>query len=402
MIPVPRKSATLTSLLLLAVASTALIPSGTLRIATAGALVAALTVALHLLSARKETAAESGPPGETAPDTPQTRDLTPVRDLLTRNTLLIPVLTSQLDVVIKETETAVLEIGERFMEIVSRARKQASKAANAFSELAAGTGRDGKTLIQLNREALAAVMANLHSVNHVAFHTLENMRKVTATMENIREVVHEIEYIADQTNLLALNASIEAARAGEHGRGFAVVADEVRKLSARSTTAASEIGKLIRSVETEISCMYGETEKSAEATERRSRESEAIMNDTLSKLDQVMLAAHNELDSLSAETQALAGDIGGIVMSMQFQDITRQKIEHVIEPLQALQGEFQEMAQRLESGGALSGAEKAAGGMSWLEDMYTMESERQTMKQAMAKGESKDGEAEAGSCVFFD
>lgn len=402
MIPVTRKSATITSILMLAVASTALIPHAAIRIVSAGVLAAGMAVALILLSARKENSTGVGPIGETTADAPPTQDLAPVRDMLNRSALLIPVLTSQLDVVIKETETAVLEIGESFMEIVSRARNQASKAANAFGELAEGDGRDGNALIELSREALGAVMANLHSVNDVALHTLENMRKVTHTMENIREVVHEIEYIADQTNLLALNASIEAARAGEHGRGFAVVADEVRKLSARSTTAASEIGKLIRAVESEISCMYGETEKSAEATELRSRESEEIMNDTLSKLNDVMITAQNELDSLSTETEALAKDIGGIVISMQFQDITRQKIEHVIEPLQALKAESEELARRLEGGGPLSGSGSADGGMSWLEDMYTMESERETMKQAMAKGESKDGESGSGSCVFFD
>ena len=402
MIPVTRKSATITSILLLAVASTALIPNAATRIVSACVLVAVMAVALLLLSARKENSTEVDPIGETTLDAAPAQDLAPVREMLNRSALLIPVLTSQLDVVIKETETAVLEIGESFMEIVSRARNQASKAANAFGELAEGDGRDGNALIELSREALGAVMANLHSVNDVALNTLENMRKVTHTTENIREVVHEIEYIADQTNLLALNASIEAARAGEHGRGFAVVADEVRKLSARSTTAASEIGKLIRAVESEISCMYGETEKSAEATELRSRESEEIMNDTLSKLNDVMLTAQNELDSLSTETEALAKDIGGIVISMQFQDITRQKIEHVIEPLQALKAESEELARRLEGGGPLSGSGSTDGGMSWLEDMYTMESERETMKQAMAKGESKDGESGSGSCVFFD
>jgi methyl-accepting chemotaxis protein len=402
MIPVTRKSATITSILLIAVASTALIPYGAIRIITSGVLVAGIAVALHMLSAKKGTDVEADHSGEPIIDTPQAQDLAPVSDMLNRSTLLIPVLTSQLDVVIKETETAVLEIGESFMEIVSRARNQASKAASAFGELAAGDGPDGKALIELSREALGAVMANLHSVNDVAFLTLENMRKVTGTLENIREVVHEIEYIADQTNLLALNASIEAARAGEHGRGFAVVADEVRKLSARSTTAASEIGKLIRTVEAEISGIYGETEKSAEATERRSRESEEIMNDTLSKLNEVMLTAQNELDSLSTETESLAKDISGIVISMQFQDITRQKIEHVIEPLQALKAESEEMARRLEGGGPLSGAGSTDGGMSWLENMYTMESERETMKQTMAKGESNDGESESGSCVFFD
>jgi methyl-accepting chemotaxis protein len=397
-----RKRATITSLLILAAAATAFITDGTIRMITAGAVFICVTAGLHLLVPRKGADEDATEHGEERRNTHPAIDVTPVSEMLNRNSHLIPVLTSQLDVVIRETETAVLEIGESFMEIISRARSQASRAANAFGEFTSGDGRDSKALIELSREALGAVMANLHSVNGVARRTLENMKKVTHTMESIREVVSEIEYIADQTNLLALNASIEAARAGEHGRGFAVVADEVRKLSARSTTAASEIGKLIRAVEAEISGMHKETEKSAEATELRSRESEEIMNDTLGKINEVMLTAQSELDSLSMETESLAKDISGIVISMQFQDITRQKIEHVIEPLQALKSESEEMLLTLAGNGTAGGKGGAGGGMAWLENMYTMESERETMKQAMTPGGSKSDESGSGSCVIFD
>lgn len=381
-----RNSAILMNVPLLAVAAPVFISDGTLRLVTAAAVFLCVSAAVCLWAAR----AGKNRNYETAVhidlDKVPGADLTPVGEMLGRSSQLIPVLTSQLDVVVQETESAVLDIGERFMEIISRARSQAARAANALGEFTSGDDRGSKALIDLSREALSAVIGNLRSVNGVARHTLENMGKITHTMESIQQVVQEIEYIADQTNLLALNASIEAARAGEHGRGFAVVADEVRKLSARSTTAATEIGKLIRAVEAEISGVCGETQKSAEATEERSRESETIMNDTLGKLNDVMLNAQSELDSLSTETESLARDISGIVISMQFQDITRQKIEHVIEPLQTLKTESEEMLRMLAdpSGGGRGGTSRD--GMEWLENMYTMESERDIMKQALTQG----------------
>ncbi|MHC1697964.1 MAG: methyl-accepting chemotaxis protein [Geobacteraceae bacterium] len=315
----------------------------------------------------------------------------PITDLtlkhLSFNHQIFPVLIKQLETVIQDTENAVLEIGEGFMEIVSRARGQAARSANTFTEFSGSEEENGTALIEQSKAALSSVIGNLRSVSDVARHTLVNMRNATDTMENIRQVISEIEYIADQTNLLALNASIEAARAGDHGRGFAVVADEVRKLSGRSTTAATQIGKLIRNVETDLQGMYEETEENVSQTERLSQNSELIINETMDKLNESMRHAKEELDGLSADTDSLARDISGIVISMQFQDITRQKIEHVIEPLRNISGNGEKIMVQLKGEATEMNDSDLSSNINWMEDMYTMESERQVMKKTLASSE---------------
>ncbi|RQW86746.1 MAG: hypothetical protein EHM79_09155 [Geobacter sp.] len=371
--------------LFLLAAAPCLISSASIRIIAAAMVflvLSCLTTCLFVRFYQKDEPGEM-PEDDSVPEP----DTEVVLKRLSSNNQVFPVLIKQLETVIQDTENAVLEIGEGFMDIVSRARDQASRSANAFTDFSGSAEENGATLIVQSKEALADVIGNLRSVSDVARHTLEIMSNATTTMESIRQVISEIEYIADQTNLLALNASIEAARAGDHGRGFAVVADEVRKLSSRSTIAAAQIGKLIRTVETDLQGMYAETEGNAGQTEKLSLDSEKIINETMSKLTDSMKHAKDELDGLSTDTDSLARDISGIVISMQFQDITRQKLEHVIEPLRNISsnGEIIMALLRGEEVGTVD--TNASDDISWMEDMYTMESERQVMKETLSSSE---------------
>ncbi len=74
----------------------------------------------------------------------------------------------------------------------------------------------------------------------------ESMNKITASSNEMTNIVGIINDISDKINLLSLNAAIEAARAGDAGRGFAVVADEISKLADQTSVSIKEIDSHIR------------------------------------------------------------------------------------------------------------------------------------------------------------
>jgi len=294
---------------------------------------------------------------------------------------VIPVLTAQLEEVTQQTETAALELGKRLMNVLDRSQSQAAK----MSETLRSFSGSGETPLDISKQSLTDIVKCMKTSYDRDMQTLGEMEKIIEDMKNISGIVAEIQSIADRTNLLALNAAIEAARAGDQGSGFAVVADEVRKLSARSNASADEIRKRIMIVGEHIHTVHSTTEKRVAENKLTSAEYGQTVSRALNSIDEANRAAILQLNELSGESDSLSGDINGIIMSMQFQDITRQRIEHVITPLNELKTSLEESAQRLLTAGEYrSDGSESILDIASLERHYTMESERQTLRSASA------------------
>ena len=135
------------------------------------------------------------------------------------------------------------------------------------------------------------VVARAQESNEEMSHMTEAMERITATSQEIVNIIGEIEEIASQTNLLSLNAAIEAARAGDAGRGFAVVADQIRKLAEDSAQSAVNTRKLIES-------SLAEVEQGNQITERTTK----VMQEVIEGLNQ--LAQGAEASSKNSIQQA--------------------------------------------------------------------------------------------------
>ena len=87
--------------------------------------------------------------------------------------------------------------------------------------------------------------------------TMEAIRRTSAEVSGIGEMIGVIQDVAERTNLLAMNAAIQAARAGSAGKGFAVVADEIRNLAEATKSQANGVGGSLASIMEQIAVSDG-------------------------------------------------------------------------------------------------------------------------------------------------
>lgn len=252
-------------------------------------------------------------------------------------------LTSALQDVMQFTEDAVLELIVRFQSITETAIEEAQGTANNFHKQMGNVSANasGASMLEEADGMLNEFETHVKDSSQLGMQVAMVVEEVEASTSAIPPLLEEIEFIADQTRLLALNAAIEAARAGEHGRGFAVVAEEVTKLASRSQIAATNIKGVVDKVNASTNRAMESLAGFSNLDLRRVLEAKEKIGGITRLIEEKNCRLQEGVLQATDGAQRHANNVTDIVMSMQFQDITRQRLEKAIAMIVQIQTDLQ-------------------------------------------------------------
>ena len=260
----------------------------------------------------------------------------------------IDVMHDQIGDSLAESEREVVKVIEQIGTLNGKANQQRERIARSIK-----SGRDltesTHLRVENNKQVIAAIDMQLESQTEEFRNNFERIQGLSQEVGALTPLIKVITSIAQQTNLLALNAEIEAARAGSAGRGFSVVAFEVRKLAVLSTKAAADIATKIHAT-----CKRVDEEMAGARESLVQHEASNAMGQLVSDLSemqtefgknsQLLLDVITEVDANYAESvDRLTQALGHI----QFQDVMRQRMQHVQEALVEMRDHLQLISERI-------------------------------------------------------
>jgi methyl-accepting chemotaxis protein len=261
--------------------------------------------------------------------------------------LYIEVIHSQIGDSLAESEREVVQVIEQIGLLNANASQQ--------RELIGRSVQSGQNLMEgsevrteSSKQIFAAIEIQMDEQTSELKGDFAHIQGLAQEVLALTPMIKVITSIAKQSQMLALNAEIEAARAGSAGRGFAVVALEVRKMAKLTAKAAAEIGQKINST-----CDRANRELAAARTAMQHHAKADVMGGLMEHLaetqrnfisnDQAMRATIAELDVNYEEN---VQGLGRAMCHIQFQDVMRQRLEHVQSALLEMRDHMQMLNEK--------------------------------------------------------
>lgn len=235
------------------------------------------------------------------------------------------------------TEDEFLQIGSKLHSFYERSEEISGMAGQLVSTV---SGENVVSLTFRLQQMMVDMEEYLSSARNRSNESCSTLVQVQSLLDKLSEPLEGFQKMNKSLRMLSISTKIESARLGEIGSGFINLAIDVEKLSHQVHEKSAAIlahRQLLSTIITDNLAIV-RSQGSEQDTKVRS-----ILHDTaanLQSLVEVNERCHQFGGTVAVISAEVTASISDIVSSMQMHDMTRQKLEHVVEALERLSGEL--------------------------------------------------------------
>lgn len=228
------------------------------------------------------------------------------------------------------TEKDFLTAGKELHAILTRS-KQISETAISASELV--NNQDAVEDIENLKRVFGLINEYFQQSQSKLHKSAEDLLRMNALIDDVRSPLSSFSRIVKHLHILGISTKIENARVISSDNSFYLLAEDVEKMSLVIAAKSEDINKgllvlrrLTESVHSKITALKDREYEKAQGALDKTR-------DILAKLMEKKSTSATTAGRLADRSKDVSARISDVVSSLQFHDITRQQIEHVVETL---------------------------------------------------------------------
>jgi len=247
--------------------------------------------------------------------------------------------TDSVEEVIKMTEEAVMDMSASFRIVVSKANEQ-TEAAKSLLQGEGGAGiLSLPEFIKAYDSQLVNVTSHMTHFSEAAAEIAELQKRVQEHARVMEGTIDGLRNMASQIARIALDSSVKMTSGALKPQDFVEMTDRIRAISTEAHELTRKTRNGLDAIGDDVRQGNKRTSQVAEAAKRAvelaSAEIGTLNAATIEQTKQIEKTLQR-INDLSVDIQK---DINKIVMAMQFQDITRQKLEQLHKPTLAASAE---------------------------------------------------------------
>ena len=261
----------------------------------------------------------------------------------------LPLMKELASLVITKTEESAINLTENIFQISNKSSQVGNHISSFLQDMFAGEKSLKNNIDILNRE-MKRINKLIEDFSSIKKRYTVDMKKIEENVQTINGFLSGIRDVSDRTGLLAINSSIEAARVGNAGKGFSVLAGEIQLLASTSKDISLQIDEVVEVISTTVEDSFNTLESEITITLNELSETQRDLNDISSNLDDKVSDVEEHVMNSDSLSKTVTEQLNNVSVNMQYQDITRQILEHIMSTLYFYRNNLEEKVPQIIAG----------------------------------------------------